>query len=211
MKKKFFEKSSYIFRIVILILLFAFNTFNGQQKIDNDTLSTNLVLENGVMLFSADESFNTQIYEKKIIIRSAHLSILKSENSKALVAVSGQKTYKLALQLKSIEKKKQIDAIRYIRKKIDNYRAKSKSFEIADFKPLPSSSQFLSGHSVAKNYILPRHNVHEFLKICTKPKDQSLQRSLNDLHIQKFIHYNNKSLDFCFSKVFSVRPPPVLV
>jgi len=208
-----FFKSSYFLRIVILIILLSFNSFNAQkQNLHPDDQVTTIVLAGGVKLYSSDESFNNQIVKKKIIVKNAELSFEKKDNNKILIASSSHNSKKqtLAQQVKTSEEQKRKDALKQIKKKIDDYEIKSKSFEKHDYQSSPSPSQFYSSHYSTKNYITPSHNGNDFSKIHASHKDYSVKRALNYLHTQKFTYYNNKSLDFCFSEVFSVRPPPVL-
>jgi len=212
MKNLSFQKRSCIFRIVILIILFSSNFFYTQEKKSSIDQSVTIVLAKGAVFYSSDESFNKQILQKKIIIENANLSFGKSSNSKILVLSSRRpKAHNLAQQLKSSQEKKRREAIRQIKAKIDDYELKSKFFETETFHNSPSTSQFFSSSTTVKNYICPNYNGNDFSKIYAEAKGYFVKRALDFLHSQKYKCYNNKSLDFCFSKVFSVRPPPYLI
>jgi L-fucose mutarotase/ribose pyranase (RbsD/FucU family) len=208
-----FIKSSAFFRIIILIILLLFNISYAQQQepVIKDQAVT-IVLGNGAKMYSSDESFNSQIVHKKIIIKNANLSLKKLNNAGVLTvsSLSNVKNQNLAQQLKISEDQKRKEVLKKIKEKIDTYEAKSKAFEKQNYQSYPSPSQFFSSYATSKNYITPNHNVHDFSKIYAEAKDYSVKRALDYLHTQQFTFYNNKSLDFCFSKVFSVRPPPIL-
>lgn len=212
MKNLSFQKRSCIFRIVILIILFSSNFFYTQEKKSSIDQSVTIVLAKGAVFYSSDESFNKQILQKKIIIENGNLSVGKSAKSKILVVSSRHpKTHSLAQELKASQEKKLREAIKQIKGKIDDYKAKSKSFENENFHDFPSTSQFFSAHTSFKNYISPTHNGNDFSKIYAESKEYTVKRALNYLHSKQFTYYNNKSLTFCFSEVFSVRPPPYLI
>ncbi|MCU7618225.1 hypothetical protein NZ698_13530 [Chryseobacterium sp. PBS4-4] len=202
-----FLKSSVFFRIIILVILFLFNFSDAQEG-----ESVTIFLGKGAKFYSADDSFNQQVFHKKIIIKNAHLSVKNPGTNEILVAsaIHHDVNQNLAQQLKTVEELKRKQELKKVKEKIDSYEAKSKFFEKQDYKDSPSPSQFFSSHSTSKNYIAPSHSTNGFSKICTSDKNYSIKRALAFLHTQKFTFYNNKSLDFCFSEVFSVRPPPIL-
>ena len=213
MRKKGFRKSSCIFRIVILITLFLFNFFNAQQKPLSDKQSAKIVLAQGAQLFSSDESFNKQVAQKEISIENADLSFKNVAGTKVLIASASprDKNQNLTQQVRLSEEKKRKEAVKQIKEKIDQYKAESKSFQKHYYQDSPSPSQFFSSHSSSKNYVAPSYNINYFSKIYASDKDYSVKRALDFLHTQQFTYHNNKSLDFCFSEVFSVRPPPVVL
>lgn len=207
-----FFKNSVFFRIVILIILFLFSfSYAQQQKQDVDNQAAIITLENGAKFYSADDDFNQQVVQGKIIIKNARLAFKKMDDGKVLIAssVTHSSNQNLAQQIKTIEVDKSKEVLRKIKKQIDRYEVESKFFEKQNYQNFPS--QFFSSHPYSKNYVAPSYNVNYFSKIYASDKDYSVKRALDFLHTQQFTFYNNKSLNFCFSEVFPVRPPPVVL
>lgn len=208
-----FLKISVTSRILFLVLLFLFNSFYAQEQHSSpDSHSTTISLSDGVSIYSLDKSFNNQVSTQKITLKNADVTFVTRKNRKILVA-SASRNYKnvnLAKQAKDFKEKKQKKALKDIQITIDEYKAKSKLFTKNDFNHLPSPSHFFSVHSSTKDYITPNDSGNNFSKINVDNKDYSVKIALNYLHTKKITHYNNKSLDYCFSVVFSVRPPPIL-
>jgi hypothetical protein len=214
MKHKNFYGGSCINRVITIIIFFLFNSFFAQQQLTpSDDKPTTIFLSDGVAIYSSDDSFNDQISQKKITLKNADVSFAVFKNSKILVASTStsQRNQTLAKQAKDFEQKKRKKALKDIQITIDEYKTKSKLFTKNDFNHLPSPTQFFSRHSSTKDYIIPTDNGSGFSKINVNNKDYSVKIALNYLHTQRITYYNSKSLDYCFSVVFSVRPPPVLV
>ncbi len=209
-KKFSFVKSCHFFRFVFLIILFFFNFSKAQEK--GEPIS--IVVGKGATLYSSDEQFNQQIADKKVVLQNAdHHSETNAQNKTVLIATSKNSDGRqnLAQEVKIAEDKKRKDAIRQIKDKIDQYAAKTRTEDLKDYKEVPSSSQFSSSYATSKSYINPTSNANDFSKIHHQLHDYSVKRALDHLHTQGFTFYNNKSLDYCYSQVYSVRPPPVLV
>ncbi|MCY0978854.1 hypothetical protein PGH12_09745 [Chryseobacterium wangxinyae] len=201
-------KSSHAFRFILLVSLLLFNFSKSQDKKQTGSI----VLEKGAQIYSSDEFFNNQIAEKKVILKNAAVTIkanLKNEKILSASFPNHSNDQDLAIQAKAAEEKKSKDEIKQIKKEIDQYETQSKSNGLEDYEGTPSPSQFFSSHSASKNYIAPSQNVQVFSKISAAPKNYCIKRALDYLHTQQFEFYNNKSLDFCFSEIFSVRPPPI--
>lgn len=167
-------------------------------------------MSDGVAIYSSDDSFNNQISQNKIILKNADVSFAVFKNSKILVVSTSANHRNLAKQAKDFGGKKRKKALKDIQVTIDEYKTRSKLFTKNDFSHLPSPTQFFSVHSSTKDYIIPNDSGNSFSKINANNKDYSVKIALNYLHTKKITHYNNKSLDYCFSVVFSVRPPPIL-
>lgn len=207
-------RSSVFLRIIILIILFSFNFFYSQQnQLASIEDVVKVTLGKGVKIYSTDPSFNEQIIQQKIIVENAEVTFKKSDKHRILVASSSHRSKPLNLsqQVKSIEENRKKEELNKVKEKIDSYEAKSESFPKHDYQESPTPSQFSSSHSTLKSYVAPSHNTNVFSKIYTADKNYSIKRALDFLHTQQFTFYNNKSFDYCYSQVYSVRPPPVLV
>lgn len=211
--KKEIHRSSFFCRAIFLGIQIFFNSLYAQDKKATDDKVEVVFVTQGAKVYSADQSFNNQIDQGKVIVEKGDVSFEQNDDSHRVLIVStpNSKIPSFSRQVKSSEEKKKKELLRKIKNKIDHYETQRKSFEKEDYHSFPSPFQFLSSHSTSQNCIAPSNTPHDFSKIYTDPKKYFLNRDLDNLHTPKYTFYNNKSLDFCFSDVFSIRPPPVLV
>jgi len=211
--KKEIHRSSFFCRAIFLGILIFFNSLYSQDKKVTDDKVRVVFVTQGAKVYSADQSFNNQIDQGEIIVKNGDLSFEEDDDSHRVLIVStpNSKIPSFSRQVKSSEEKKKKKLLKEIKNEIDHYEAQKESFEKKDYHNFPSPFQFLSSHSTSQNCIAPSNTPHDFSKIYTDPKKCFLNQDLDNLHTPKYTFYNNKSLDFCFSDVFSIRPPPVLV
>jgi len=206
-----------------ICIIFIFSCFSGflsaQEGIGNKAPQAIVVLKQGATIFSKDDSFNKQINSEKITVKNADVSNIGTlENGKVLTAkpikVQDAQTPKkdFKSELKKAEENKNKEALKKVKKEIANYdnEAKKNSFNSKNLR-FPTSEQFIVSTNSNKDYVAPSYHNHYFSKILVSLNQYVIKSALDFLHKQKYTYYNNKSLDFCFSEVFSVRPPPVLV
>ncbi|CAI8718355.1 hypothetical protein [Chryseobacterium sp. IT-36CA2] len=211
--KKEIHRSSFFCRAIFLGIQIFFNSLYAQDKKATDDKVEIVFVAQGTKIYSADQSFNNQIDQGKVIVENGDLSFEENDDSHRVLIVStpNSKIPSFSRQVKSSEEKKKKELLKKIKNEIDHYEAQKESFEKKDYHSFPSPFQFFSSHSTSQNCIAPCNTSHDFSKIYTDPKKYSIHHDLDNLHTQKYSFYNNKSLDFCFSDVFSIRPPPVLV
>jgi hypothetical protein len=202
------------FRLLLFSLIFFCTSHSYAQKSENPTQveQATVVLKDGAKIFSTDEAFNKQISSNAVILKGAEFNLQNNGTGKVLQATSSQqKVIKndFKQEVKNLKEKKQKEELKKIKKEIEKHEERKEAFRKFDVSDFPSPSQFISSNSASKNYLVPSHNGNDFSKIHTSYKDYSVKRALNDLHAAKYTYYNNKSLDFCFSQVYSVRPPPL--
>ncbi|MCW3168666.1 hypothetical protein OMO38_09005 [Chryseobacterium sp. 09-1422] len=210
-----FSRSLKFFFICILNFYFSFVTeIQAQQTDPSQNISpTSIVLKEGVKLFSADETFNEQVLTKQVVLKNSEISLVKNKNREQSLSAVAKKTVgkDLESQLKIAELSRRKESFKKIKKEIDRSEQNREAFQGFDFKGFPSQNQFFSSNKVSKDCVSPTHNGHDTSKFYASSEVEVITRALDYLHSQKYRYYNNKSLDFCFSEVFSVRPPPVLV
>lgn len=185
---------------------------NSQQQIT----PTTIVLKDGANLYSADDNFNKQILSNKIILKNYDVSYRENGGKGHLLKLIAKKSQKeekkdLKNQLKIAENKRRKETLQQVKKEIEKFEKRVQFFVKHDFNGAPPPDQFFSSSSMAKNYVIPSQSTHDFSKFYISADNYVITQALDFLHSQKYTYYNNKSLDFCFSEVFSVRPPPVLV
>lgn len=212
-----FVKGLNYFQALLLILLFSLtNSVYAQEANPQQQITpTTIVLKDGANLYSADDNFNKQILSNKIILKNSDVSYQENggkEHLLKLIAKQSQKEEKKDLknQLKIAENKRQKETLQQVKKEIEKFEKRVQVFVKHDFNRAPSPDQFFSSSSITKNYVIPSQSTHDFSKFYISADAYVITQALDFLHSQKYTYYNNKSLDFCFSEVFSVRPPPVL-
>jgi hypothetical protein len=213
-----FIKSLNYFPALFLILLFSLsnNVYAQEANSQQQITPTTIVLKDGANLYSADDNFNKQILSNKIILENSDVSYQGSgykEHFLKLIARQSQREEKKDLknQLKIAENKRQKEALQQIKREIEKFEKRVQVFVKLDFNDATSPDQFFSTNTIAKNYVTPSQSTHDFSKLYISADPYVVTQALDFLHSQKYTYYNNKSLNFCFSEVFSVRPPPVFL
>lgn len=208
------------FCICIIFIFSCFSNFLfAQEGIGSKVPQAIVVLKQGATIFSKDDSFNKQINSEKITVKNADVSNIGTlENGKFLTAKpikaqdaqTPKKDFKS--ELKKAEENKNKEALKKVKKEIANYdnEAKKNSFNSKNLR-FPTSEQFIVSTNSNKDYVAPSYHNHYFSKILVSLNQYVIKSALDFLHKQKYTYYNNKSLDFCFSQVFSVRPPPAII
>ncbi len=209
------EKSLSNFLSIIILSLILCSSFINAQQVGNHSNAGNVTvfLTDGASIYSTDEAFNNLVNINKGVSNNAEIAQQGNDTRKALHASSKKEAIKKDFnnELKNAVNANQANEFKKLKQEIENHNERKESFPQIAFNDLPSTSQFFSGNSVSKNYIAPNHNGNDSFKLYVSNRDYFIKRALNYLHAIQFIYYNNKSLDYCFSQVFSVRPPPVLV
>nr|WP_314498527.1 hypothetical protein [uncultured Chryseobacterium sp.] len=170
-----------------------------------------IFLDNGAEFYSLDNSFNQQIIQKKIVLKNAVVSSKNRDNAEILITSVNKCPEKqnLSHQISNFKEQKRRELLKQIKEKINIHEARSRSFAKLNYKNYPSSSRLYSLFFTSRIYITTAHNKFISRRSCNK--DYSINCALDDLHNQQYTFYNNKSLDFCFSEFFFVRPPPILL
>lgn len=203
------------FRIFLLVLILFCSGFAYSQQNENEVqdASATIALKSGARIFSADKSFNQQIHAGNIVLKNSEVSYQKNLKKQDYLQVAAKQSKvekkKREIQFVTAANQIQKESIKKAKNEIEKYEKRKKSFEKIDFQNFPSPNQFFSSNTVLKNYVVPSQNSHDSFKSYVLSDAYILKRALDFLHSQQYTCYNSKSLDFCFSEVFSVRPPPM--
>ncbi|WP_175622579.1 hypothetical protein [Chryseobacterium schmidteae] len=201
------------------ILLFFCGFANAQEGIGAEVPQATIVLKQGATIFSQDDSFNKQVNSEKILVKNAEVSnigmvengtVLTAKSNKTQETQTPKKDFKS--EFKKAEENKKKEALKKVKKEIAEHddEAKRNSFN-AKRLLFPTSEEFISSTYVNRDYVAPSYHHHHFSKILVSINQYVIKSALDFLHQQKYIYYNSRSLDYCFTHVFSVRPPPALV
>lgn len=193
------------------IFLFQFSFFFAQDIVDD---SDTLFVSSGTKIYSADQTFNKQIAQKKIIIIDESSFIHGISNKNTSATASKKKAHKkevdFANQVKLAEAEKQRNLQKKVQKYIADFEKSQEKLNKNTLKDVTPSSYFFSTTSSSKVYLHQRTHQYEAGKNHVVGNYQNINLALEYLHTEKYFNYNNKSLDFCFSQIHSVRPPPIL-
>jgi len=174
-----------------------------------------ILLRNGTQIYSNDKDFNQQIEDKKIVFDKASISEINIADRDYLIisskGISQQKFNASGEQVGNDALNKSAYFLKKIKKEISEYEKRKVNFIADHLECWPSSGHFSGSKRRNADCISYRTDNKDYSKIFFLKDDCFATKALNHLYTQNFTYYNNKSLDYCFSKVFSVRPPPVLV
>lgn len=200
---------------IVLIISFFSSTLYAQDEIGTSAPRATITLKQGATIFSTDPSFNQQINSDKITVKNADVStselhsnvqILTGRFNKIQKAETLKKTFKNEVRI--AEENRNKETLKKIKKEIADYEKRINPLESENLR-FPISQEFTSATHISRDYVAPSYN-HHFSKIYTSQNQYIIKCALDFLHQQKYTYYNSKSLDYCFTNVFSIRPPPVL-
>jgi len=198
--------------LFVLIFSTSLNTICAQQHDQAISIDPTVKFQigAGAIIYSSDEEFNKQVLSKKIL--SGNIEIRQQEKSdpKKVLMITGkvspgqnnkhsQKLSENKLQ-KGVREKRE--------KEISKSLQKIKQFSVPNHFSTPVSDQFSSYSAGSKNYINPGQSNNPFSNAYILNNAYQIKRALDYLHANQYLNYNNKSIDFCFTEIFSVRPPP---
>lgn len=162
-------------------------------------------------IFSSDENFTKQLQNANIINRQ---KLVICEGPPKFNSVSNDAQVEIGIRSKN-------DAPAFQNNEVIKQAKQQTKKEIKDFENRKrviierkiysndSEDSFHAFSGVSKKYFSSSEH-HYFLDKFFAEKDFAAKENLKFIHQQKYFLYNSNSLDFCFSNVFSVRPPPFL-
>lgn len=115
------------------------------------------------------------------------------------------------MQIKDLEAKKKADILRKVQKIISKNHINENHVLTYDIKSFPSSGSFSNSKNPVKHFLNERSHHHDQNEVTASERQYVVLRALDYLHSQQYFAYNNKSFNFCYSQVYSVRPPPFKV
>ncbi|REC44030.1 hypothetical protein [Chryseobacterium sp. 5_R23647] len=218
-KKLYLNLSLNHFCIYITFIFSFFSSFvYAQEGIGKEVSPPTIVLKQGATIFSTDASFNQQINSDRITVKNADVSNVGIQSDAKVLTAKPEKDKEVQTpkkdfksEFKKAEENKNKETLKKVEKEISehNDKAKKNSFNAKSLW-FPTSEQFTVSEHINRDYVAPSHHNHHFSKILASQNQYVVKSALDFLHKQKYIYYNSKSLDYCFTHVFSVRPPPVL-
>lgn len=212
-KKTNFNSNLSFFRVFILGVLFFFSNFISAQDGFGNNQEVVIIVKGGAKIFSADENLNHQIINNINVTRNVKVDFKQNGAEEFMLLAyekeENQQNDTFKNQLTTVEKKKQKEALKEIKSKIEDYESRKENFDDKKLKVFPSSEKFITSSRINQDYLVPNYSQHDFSDINIDQNQYVVKSALGLLHKQKYISYNTKSFNFSFSKIFSVRPPPV--
>lgn len=192
-----------------ILFLFQINFFSAQENRKDSLNDAFIYVEKNVQIFSSDDIFSKQLQNVAIAndrkIKTCP-SLQKSESLNKTEQVEIKtvfKNKKLAFKNEGVTKHEEKETL----EKIHEFQKRKKNISRPEMFATHSEGSFKAYTGLDKTSIFQTVH-HYFLGKFFAIKDFAAKENLKFIHSQEYVFYNSRSLDFCFSTVFSVRPPP---
>lgn len=190
-------------KLTAFIFILFFQSLYSQEGLE--TVPT-ISLTGNAKVYSTDPDFNGQFLSQENIdyqiINSGKVYVFKSKYKS-----SGKKIAKK--QSKACFRSTNQASLKKIKQNISDFEQRKKSFNFCNIHDAPFSRELPYSSDFNSSYIAPSGNSNDFSKICVFQYKYLISLVLEYLYVWKYHYFNSRSLEFCFSKVFSVRPPPL--
>lgn len=168
----------------------------------------------GAHLYSQDKDFNNLISENNVTV-NGHIASHHNRNGIHSITISQRVLKKdsrknFALQVRDIVRKKEDLILRKARQRIAKYEQQRLHHLVEIVETSNYSGYSVNSNRISQSAFVSNIKSQDFSKIFTTQYRLIVKYALDTLHPQKYNFYNSRSLDFCFTAVFCVRPPPVL-
>lgn len=200
--------------LCISSFLLSINFISAQSPFTAETgAEVAITVNTGTTIISSDPSFNKQINDSKIATNGIINSYEDDRKSQVIIILKNPEKFKrkpvqsFALSTKKDEKKLSAKVVKTLEKKIVEYK-KLVSNNIADNVRNYNGNGLFSADNSSSSFALPSSNHHHDWPKLFILNNDSLRLVLSYFSRFQYSFYNNRSLDYCYSKVFSVRPPP---
>ncbi|KFE97791.1 hypothetical protein IX39_18725 [Chryseobacterium formosense] len=201
-----FRKSLRFFCICSFLVFISFNQTLRAQVENGNSHNATIVLSQGAVVYSADAEFNKQISSGKITLDNGSVSYDAQKD----VLVAGVKQSKnFDNKAKIAESKNQKEELKKIRKKIQDFETRQKSFPVKQLQVFPSQQDIISLSGVNLEYLSPGQQHHDLNKFFISDKLYQDKVAFNQEQRQKITNYSEQAVNFFYANAFSVRPPPV--
>lgn len=200
-------------KLLLILFLFILGNLNYAQQKDSlsQIQSPAIVLKDGVRIYSKDNSFNQQILSNKIILKNSEISIKSNDKDELNLFAKYKEVEKQDFQADYIKEKTVKKEQNKIKVKIAESKQRKEINSKFSFDKFPSPFKLLSSDSFLNKCIVVTLRYNDYSEIYISEKDFSINLALNYLYNLKFTSYNSKSKNCCYTKDYSVRPPPAYI
>lgn len=198
--------------IGFLLVLFQFQTTYAQEALQEISQVPMLYVAEGAEIFSADKSFNKSVAEDKLRIKGAEISVRIEDGRQQLIVshrINKEEYQSPDLQGKEIQQLKKEKAPASVRKAIAANEKRKADFRPAEVAVPISSDHLFKAQKGIGNYCVPGSN-YQFSEAQMVHHVYGVSRALDYLYSKTCTFYSSICVDYCFTTIFSVRPPPSL-
>lgn len=192
-----------------ILFLFQINFFSAKANRKDSLNDAFIYVDKNVQIFSNDDIFSKQL-QNAGIANGQKIKICPSLQKSESLNNTEQVEIETSLKNKNLVFKNEVGAKENEKetlKKIYEFQKRKKNISRSEMFATHSEGSFKAYTGLDKASIFPTAH-HYFLGKFFAVKDFAAKENLKFIHSQEYVFYNSKSLDFCFSIVFSVRPPP---
>ena len=191
-------------KAAVCILFLFFNVLHSQEGVGTaPTISVN----SDAKIYSADSDFTRQFISQENadyeIISSGKAHVFKSKSNPSVKKIAKRKP-KASVQTDQAGQRR-------IKKDISDFEHQKKPFDFYNIHGAPFSRELPYSSNFNRSYIVPSTTSNEFSKACIYQYNYLIRLILERHYVWNYHYFNNRSLDFCFSEIFSVRPPPLFL
>lgn len=192
------------------IFLFTFNFNFAQEGIESDTTVSRITLNSGAQIYSEDDFFNKQILSNKVAVENS--SISHTENQKVLKLVSMQSVAQNndSKNLKKTNEKLDDTPIKELAIVNKKRPVNKTDFKNNRFDNLPGSNEYFYSNCLSRDCVSLNNSNFKSSKFIIQKNRSRVNNVQNILATKIFNFYSNQIFDGCYSKAYSVRPPPIV-
>lgn len=196
-------------------LLFYVKSYSQENDSLSERSSNTILLKGEAAIYSSDDNFNYQIAERSIVIKGNSIQYTKN-SGKSLIIITSSSDYvstsrDLKNNKKNLVKRIKNDDIKS-KKIIDEYQSKLKYHIIRKFENHHSEERFSNLKNQTLYYLLPESGLKKKIKkACLSFLTFFSYLSCLFLLVLLFDWYNKQFIDYHYSRVFNIRPPPSLL
>lgn len=189
----------------LLVFVLFFYSLYSQEGFGTPAL---ISVKGNAQIYSTDPDFNQQFTaQENTDYRISNLRGGLVFKSKDLLAAKKPSRPKAKPSVQTADK---ITAGK-IRKTVSDFEQRKKLFNFFRIDSAPFSRELPYSSDSSRAYVIPSTTFHDFSKACVCQCKLLISLVLERLYVEKYHCFNNRSFDFCFSEVFSIRPPPVFM
>lgn len=206
-----FFKTKKKIRLLIALLCTFFLYAQKKTTAENGSISPSITIAAGAKVYSEDVCFNDQIVSEKVILKNSDYSYKINKRGASYLRLTAKKHTQ---RKRPVNKSIRMSTFRKVRlKKTDKKLFKSRKTDtklrISNFYDLPNDEKILHSDYLSAKFLFPVQQSSYRCKQCDYDYQIRTGKPLNYLHRRKYISSTQRSRDFCFSTVYSVRPPPL--
>lgn len=193
------------FTSFVLVIIFSTTVF-AEQHLQSDSTQSKMILKVGAEIYSSDETFNQKLLSDKVELRDIKISYI---NGKKAITLNNKHSVTSDKVIRMVKVEDTVSS-RNLKKIITHQtpRPEVQRNEILRNKPFTNRYFFTS--CTGRDWFNINTSNFKISKAAFLQKEFLTKCALNNLHCRLFVFYSSRALKNCFSRVYSVRPPPFI-